>query len=217
MEVEKIGRGPRHGTARRVLHYSAIPFGVTLFHIHTRDPPSLVGWVHNRRAADRSVFGLLSSWDRSSWRSPVSQKTKSATLHNARKSTECGIFGYDIHLGYGYDRSRAVVRLLPVIHAQDIRSSAGTDLVDRLCRIAALSRHCLHDPATRYTRISEAPLAFPPLGACSTTLEPVPTVLSRRFARMGRKVVIKLDLRGAGAVSLGSARLTEWYQRFDNI
>ena len=76
---------------------------------------------------------------------------------------------------------------------------------------------CLHDPATRYTRISEAPLAFPPLGAFSTTLEPVPTVLSRRFARMGRKVVIKLDLRGAGAVSLGSARLTEWYQRFDNI
>ena len=173
MEVEKIGRGPRHGTARRVLHYSAIPFGVTLFHIHTRDPPSLVGWVHNRRAADRSVFGLLSSWDRSSWRSPVSQKTKSATLHNARKSTECGIFGYDIHLGYGYDRSRAVVRLLPVIHAQDIRSSAGTDLVDRLCRIAALSRHCLHDPATRYTRTSEAPRALPPLGAFSTTLEPV--------------------------------------------
>ena len=145
------------------------------------------------------MFGLLSSWDRSSWRSPVSQKAKSATLHNARKSTECGIFGYDIHLGYGYDRSRAVVRLLPVIHAQDIRSSAGTDLVDRLCRIAALSRHCLHDPATRYTRTSEAPLAFPPLGAFSTTLEPVSTVLSRRFARMGRKVVIKLGPSGRGS------------------
>ena len=153
MEVEKIGRGPRHGTARRVLHYSAIPFGVTLFHIHTRDPPSLVGWVHNRRAADRSVFGLLSSWDRSSWRSPVSQKTKSATLHNARKSTECGIFGYDIHLGYEYDRSRAVVRLLQVIHAQDIRSSAGTDLVDRLYRTGATLSYMLVRPPETGTSV----------------------------------------------------------------
>ena len=55
-----------------------------------------------------------------------------------------------------------------------------------------------HDPATRYTRISEAPLAFPPLGAFSTTLEPVLTVLSRRFARMGRKVVISPSGRGSG-------------------
>ena len=157
------------------------------------------------------MFGLLSSWDRSSWRSPVSQKAKSATLHNARNSTECGIFGYDIHLGYGYDRSRAVVRLLPVIHAQDIRSSAGTDLVDRLCRIAALSRHCLHDPATRYTRTSEAPLAFPPLGAFSTNLEPVPTVLSWRFARMGRNVVI---IRRRSGQSWVSKTDTERYQRF---
>ena len=62
----------------------------------------------------------------------------------------------------------------------------------------AQQAHCLHDPATRYTRISEAPLAFPPLGAFSTTLEPVLTVLSRRFARMGRKVVISPSGRGSG-------------------
>ena len=127
-EVIKIGRGHRHGTVRRVQHYRAIPFGLKLNQIRSRDPPSLAGWVPHPRAADRSAFGLLSVMDRSSWRSPVSQKAKSATLHNARKSTECGIFGYDIHLGYEYDQSRAVVRLLQVIHAQDIRSSAGTDL-----------------------------------------------------------------------------------------
>ena len=35
------------------------------------------------------------------------------------------------------------------------------------------SLECLHGPATRYTRTSEAPRALPPLGAFSTTLEPV--------------------------------------------
>ena len=40
------------------------------------------------------------------------------------------------------------------------------DLVDRLYT-------CLHDPATRYTRTSEAPRALPAFGAFSTTLETV--------------------------------------------
>ena len=117
-EVLKIGRRHRHGTVRRVQHYRATPFGTKLTQIRSRDPPSLAGWVPHPRAADRSAFGLLSVMDRSSWRSPVSQKAKSATLHNARKSIRGHGSCDSVRFYNDIDRIHAKTRRSKVVHAR---------------------------------------------------------------------------------------------------